>query len=406
MNYSHDIVIIGAGIIGLCTAFQLSKQDSLLKICVLEKENTYAKHQSGHNSGVIHSGIYYKPGSLKAQNCIRGYRMLIEFCNEHYIDYEICGKLIIAAEEKETDVLQFLYDNGIANGLSGLQVISPDEIKKFEPKADGVKAIFVPQTGIIDFKKVCKKLFELTRQSGVDFFFNEEVNGIKTGNKNVKTFTEKNTFDCSILISCAGLYSDRIAQMTNTGLDFKVIPFRGEYYKLKDESKPLVKNLIYPVPDKRFPFLGVHFTRRIDGVIEAGPNAALSLKREGYAKTDFNIKDAIEILSYEGFQKVFLKYWKTGLYEFYRSFSKKGFVKSLQRLIPSITGDDITEGGSGVRAQAIDNRGNIIDDFLFEESERIIHVCNAPSPAATSSLSIGDTLCRKVLNKCVLKNDL
>jgi L-2-hydroxyglutarate oxidase len=393
---NFDIIIIGAGIIGLSTAYKLLEKDSSLKISIIEKENSVAAHQTGHNSGVIHSGIYYKPESLKAVNCITGYKMLLEFCDENNIPYDICGKIIVATEEKELSSLQTLFERGNANGLEGTKIISKDEIKEFEPFATGIKGIFVPQTGIVDYKIVSKKIAEIIVSKGAELKFGEEVLDIKLIGNEVNVKTNKGNFSSKVVIGCAGLYSDKIAEMTNSKTDFKIIPFRGEYYKLKDSAKHLVRNLIYPVPDPEFPFLGVHFTKRIDGMIEAGPNAVLAFKKEGYKKSDFDLNELLNTLSYSGFHKVALKYWKTGFYEMYRSFSKNEFVKSLQRLIPEITSDDITEGGSGVRAQACDKNGKLIDDFLIIENEKVINICNAPSPAATSSLSIGETIAGKV----------
>ncbi len=394
---NYDIIIIGAGIIGLSAAYKLLEKNSSLQICILEKENTVAFHQTGHNSGVIHSGIYYKPGSLKAINCITGYKMLLDFCDENKITYDICGKIIVATEEKELTSLQTLFDRGNANGLSGTKIISKEEIKEFEPHATGIKGIFVPQTGIVDYKLVSKKIAELIKNKGAEINFGEEVLDIKIDGNEINVKTPKENYVSKVVISCAGLYSDKIAEMTNTKTDFRIIPFRGEYYKLRDSAKHLVKNLIYPVPDPEFPFLGVHFTKRIDGMIEAGPNAVLALRKEGYKKTDFDLSELVDTLSYKGFRKVAAKYWKTGFYEMYRSFSKNEFVKSLQRLIPSIRSEDVVEGGSGVRAQACDSKGKLIDDFLIIENEKVINICNAPSPAATSCLSIGDTIAEKVL---------
>lgn len=395
---NYDIIIIGAGIIGLSTAYKLLKKNPSLKICIIEKENTVAAHQTGHNSGVIHSGIYYKPGSLKAINCITGYKMLIEFCDVNKISYDICGKIIIATDENELNSLHTLFDRGNANGLAGTKIISKEEIKEIEPFATGIKGIFVPQTGIVDYKVVSQKIAEIIISKGAEIKFGEEVLDFKLNGNEVYIKTNKNNYTSKIVVGCAGLYSDKIAEMTNSKTDFKIIPFRGEYYKLRDSAKHLVKNLIYPVPDPEFPFLGVHFTKRIDGMIEAGPNAVLAFKKEGYKKSDIDPCELMNTLSYSGFHKVAAKYWKTGFYEMYRSFSKTEFVKSLQRLIPEITSADITEGGSGVRAQACDKNGKLIDDFLILENERVINICNAPSPAATSSLSIGETIAGKVFN--------
>ncbi len=398
LKNKFDVTVIGAGIIGLSTAYKLSEKDSSLKICIIEKENGVARHQTGHNSGVIHSGIYYKPGSLKALNCITGYKMLLDFCDVNEIDYKICGKIIVATGEKELPALQTLFERGNENGLTGLKIISRDGLKEFEPNVTGIKGIHVPQTGIVDYKLVSEKLAGLLKIKGVEIKFGEEVKDvkIKSEEKEVEIKTNKDKYCSSVLISCAGLYSDKIALMLNDKIDFKIIPFRGEYYNLEESAAGLIKNLIYPVPDPEFPFLGVHFTRRMDGTVEAGPNAVLALKKEGYKKSDFNIYETWDTLAFRGFQKIALRYWKTGFYEMYRSISKKEFVRSLQRLVPVISAGDLSIGGSGVRAQACSKDGKLIDDFLFIENERAINVCNAPSPAATSSLSIGETISEKV----------
>jgi L-2-hydroxyglutarate oxidase len=393
-----DIIIIGAGIVGLGTAYNLLKKDSSLKLCIIEKESGPAMHQTGHNSGVIHSGIYYKPGSLKALNCIRGYQMLVEFCTEHRIPFDICGKVIIATEEKETERLEDLHQRGLANGLSGCRLITSDEIKELEPNAAGLKGIFVPQTGIVDYRIVSEYLAHLLNEMGCRIIYNEQVQSIKEYSADIKVTTNESHYTAKKCVACAGLFADRIASMTGKVPDFRIIPFRGEYYEIRADKRYLVRNLIYPVPDPEFPFLGVHFTRRVDGSVEAGPNAVLAFKREGYKKNDFNLKDSFDTLTFSGFRKLAARYRHTGLDEFKRSFSKKQFTRSLRRLIPSITEIDLIAGGAGVRAQACGKDGNLIDDFLFIEDELMINVCNAPSPAATASLSIGDTIAEKVLN--------
>ena len=395
----YDITIVGAGIVGLATAYQILNKKPELKLLILEKENDVAKHQTGNNSGVIHSGIYYKPGSLKAKNCINGYRMLLEFCDRENIKYEICGKVIVATEEWELPILNNLYERGKLNGLEKIKKILKAELKEIEPYANGIEAIFVPYTGIIDFKEVSKKLKEKIQNFGGEIIFNQNVVDIKKMNTSIEVITNSKTYETKLLVTCAGLYSDRLARLTQKNLPLRIIPFRGEYYKIKDEKKYLVRNLIYPVPNPDFPFLGVHFTRMIDGKVEAGPNAVLSFKREGYKKSDLSLKDTLEIFGWKGFQKVMAKYWKIGLGEFYRSYSKGAFTKALQRLIPEIQKDDLVPGGAGIRAQACDDKGNLIDDFYFVEEERIIHVCNAPSPAATASLSIGNYIAEKVFER-------
>ncbi len=395
---TFDITIIGAGIVGLATGYRLLLNEPSLKILILEKEEKIAKHQTGNNSGVIHSGIYYKPGSLKAKNCRTGYKMLLEFCDRHEIKYEICGKLIVAKNEKETESLLKIYDRGIKNGLDGLKLIDKSEIINYEPKATGVKAIYVPQTGIIDFKKVAAKYAEIIEQNGGEIKFGREVIKINAGESEIEVITKTGSFVSKKLVSCAGLYSDRIARLTNSNLPVRIIPFRGEYYKVKESRRNIINGLIYPVPDIRFPFLGVHFTKQIDGGVEVGPNAVLAFKREGYSKMSFNPKDFFETFTWPGFYKVINKYWRMGIGEFYRSFNKNAFVKELQKFVPEISKNDLEKGGAGVRAQACDKSGGLIDDFYFIEDKNIIHVINAPSPAATASLAIGEFIAKKILS--------
>ncbi len=392
----YDVVIVGAGIVGLATGVNLIEQNPGIKILVLEKENKIAPHQTGHNSGVIHSGIYYKPGSLKAVNCRKGYERLIKFCNEREIEYDICGKVIVATDEKELPYLKTLYERGIENGLENLKMLSASELKEYEPHVNGIAGIHVPQTGIIDFKVVAENYADFIREHGGEIVLNTKAQQCTEKNDEVEIITNKKVYSAKYLITCAGLQSDRVAKKTAPHISVRIIPFRGEYYKIKEEKKHLVKNLIYPVPDPNFPFLGVHFTRMIDGKVEAGPNAVLAFKREGYKKTDFSLTDTLETFTWPGFIKVAKKYWRTGFGEFYRSFSKAAFVKALQRLLPEITADDLEPGGSGVRAQACDVTGGLLDDFYIEKGRRIIHVLNAPSPAATASLAIGETIAKNV----------
>ncbi len=393
----YDFIIVGAGIVGLATALKLLEKKSKQKILILEKENQIAAHQTGNNSGVIHSGIYYKPGSLKAKNCVSGYNMLLDFCNKHNVKYDLCGKVIVAFDKSELNYLDILMERGNANGLKNLRKISKEEISEIEPHVNGLEGIFVPQTGIIDYKKVSEKYVEVFLSNGGIINLNEQVIDFRESSSYVEVVTTKGNYAANAVITCAGLHSDVIAKRTEHKLDLKIIPFRGEYYKIREERKYLVNNLIYPVPDPAFPFLGVHFTRMIDGGVEAGPNAVLAFKREGYKKTDFSIKDTYEILTWPGFQKVAKKYWRTGFGEFYRSFNKKAFVKALQRLVPEINEEDLIPGGSGVRAQACDRTGGLLDDFSIIKNTRILHVCNAPSPAATSSLAIGEHITSEVL---------
>ena len=379
---------------GVATAYQLLNETSDCEIILLEKENRVAAHQTGNNSGVIHSGIYYKPGSLKAKNCLRGYDFLIDFCKKHNIDYELCGKVIVAINEHEISALEKLYDRGNEHGLKGLKYLTSQEIKEIEPECTGVKGVFVPQTGIVDYKRVTEKLAEeVLQNSRASILLSSKVNAISYGDSRVNiAYTSpegKKNIQVDYAINCAGLYCDKIAELSGEKLNVKIIPFRGEYYTVKPERAHIIKNLIYPVPDSNFPFLGVHFTRRITGEIEAGPNAVFAFKREGYKKTDFSASEFLESIFWRGFQKVAFKYWQTGIGEYYRSFSKRAFTKALQKLVPAVTMNDLEPAGAGVRAQACDKQGNLIDDFYIQESEQFIHVLNAPSPAATSSLSIG-----------------
>jgi len=395
----YDIIIIGAGIVGLASALKMLEKNPNLKLLILEKENDVSQHQTGNNSGVIHSGIYYKPGSLKALNCIRGYKMLIDFCNRNEVNYKITGKIIVATSEEEIPILNNIYERGLQNGLDGLKKLNLNQMKEFEPYVNGIAGIFVPQTGIIDYFEVSKKYLELILKYNCKIKFNHCVSDIKIRTDFSEVITENESFNSKVVVTCAGLQSDRIAKMTHPELPLRIIPFRGEYYKLKSEKTYFVNSLIYPVPNPEFPFLGVHFTRMINGDVEAGPNAVLALKREGYSKTSFNLRDTIDTLTWKGFYKIVRKNWKVGLYEYYRSFSKKAFVSALQKLIPEIQEEDLIAGGAGVRAQACSKDGGLLDDFYIVEDKRIIHVCNAPSPAATASLSIGDYISEKVMQQ-------
>ncbi len=397
MNY--DIVIVGAGIIGLSTSLNIVEQNPSLKVLIIEKEAAVAQHQSGHNSGVIHSGIYYRPGSLKAKNCIEGYNLLVEFCKTWDIPYEICGKVIVATSQEELGMLDTLYKRGVENGLKGIEKISRDQIKEREPNAEGLMGLLVPQTGIVDFKSIAGKYAEISTEHGVDLRFNHLVEDLIQKPNGVEVVTSEGTFATKCLINCAGLHSDRIALKINPKLPLRIIPFRGEYYLVKDEKRNLVKSLIYPVPNPEFPFLGVHFTRMVNGNVEAGPNAVLAFKREGYQKKDISIFDTYDAFSWRGFQRVALKYWKEGLGEFYRSYRKKAFVSALQQLVPNIQERDLVPGGSGIRAQACNREGKLLDDFYFYETNNMVHVLNAPSPAATSSLAIGKAISERVLAK-------
>ena len=396
MSAQYDVAIIGGGIVGLATALKLLQCNPRQRVVLLEKEAELASHQTGHNSGVIHSGIYYKPGSLKALNCQRGYQLLVDFCQLQQIPYELCGKIIVATQESEIPLLNNLLARGQQNGLSGLKKIGREELKEYEPHVEGLAGMVVPQTGIVDYKQVAGRYGVLIRDLGGKIQLSEKVLAIQERGSYRVVVSPKEAYQAKLVINCCGLYSDRVARLTHPRLDYKIIPFRGEYFKLKKEKEHLVKNLIYPVPDPHFPFLGVHFTRMIGGGIEAGPNAVLAFKREGYKKTDIDLAELAESLAWPGFQRVALRYWKTGLGEMYRSFSKAAFTRALQKLIPAIQQQDLIPGGAGVRAQACDRIGGLIDDFKIMEDKNIIHVCNAPSPAATSSLAIGETLAAMV----------
>ena len=391
MSNQYDIIFIGGGIVGTASALKLLEKKQL-RILLLEAEDSLAKHQTGNNSGVIHSGLYYKPGSLKALNCTRGREMLYRFCEEHSIPHERCGKIVVAADESELPQLKMLEERGIENGLQGIKRLTKEEIKEFEPHANGIEALYVPQTGIVDYTAVTNKYAKLIMKNGGEIKLNSKAVSIKVNCNQIVVQTEQDEFKSKYLVNCGGLYSDKIAKMSGVNPDVKIIPFRGEYYELKKERRHLVKNLIYPVPDPQFPFLGVHFTRMIHGGVEAGPNAVLAFKRTGYKKTDIDISQIAEMLLYPGFWKMAKQHYKMGWEEFKRSFSKKLFVKSLQKLIPELTEDDILPGGAGVRAQALDRNGKLLDDFRIIQTDKMIHVLNAPSPAATASLSIGNTI--------------
>lgn len=396
----YDVTVVGGGIVGLATALRIKEQNPNLKLLIIEKEDVVAKHQTGHNSGVIHSGLYYKPGSLKATNCIKGYDMLLDFCQKEDIKYDLCGKIVVATQPEQISILDGLFERGKQNGLDGFKMLDAEQIKEYEPHVKGLKGFFVPQTGIIDYTDVCKKYLEKTQKLGGEIAFGEKVLSISSKNDISVIQTSKKTYETKLVVNCAGLYSDKVGQMTDSKVDsLKIIPFRGEYFEIKPEKQYLVKNLIYPVPDPNFPFLGVHFTRMIHGGVEAGPNAVLAFRREGYKKLDIHFGELFETLGFSGFRKVAMKYWQTGLGEMYRSFSKAAFTKALQELIPEIQSDDLVAGAAGVRAQACDRDGGLLDDFAIFENQQAINVCNAPSPAATSSLSIGQTVSELVLKR-------
>lgn len=388
----YDVIIAGAGIVGLATGLKILEKKPDAKLLIIEKEAGIARHQTGHNSGVIHSGIYYKPGSLKAVNCISGYKQLLEFCDKENVPYNICGKVIAATDESEIPYLEILYERGVANGLANIKKITKEELKEFEPHANGIKGIHVPYTGIIDYTKVSDKYAEKIIAAGGEITLSEKVIGLNNTVDEIEVDTSRKSYKCKKFVNCCGLYSDRFYNQDGKAIDVRIIPFRGEYYKIKEDKQYLVNNLIYPVPNPEFPFLGVHFTRMINGGVEAGPNAVLAFKLEGYKKTSFNFFDTVRIFSWPGFMKVALKFYKVGFGEFKRSFNKKAFVKALQKLLPEIQEDDLVAGGSGVRAQAVGRNGKLIDDFVINRNGNVINVLNAPSPAATSSLAIGDTI--------------
>jgi (S)-2-hydroxyglutarate dehydrogenase len=388
-NSRHDAIIVGGGIVGLAVALEITRRFRRLRLLLLEKEDGVAQHQSGHNSGVIHSGVYYKPGSLKARLCVEGAHAMVEFCREHGIPYQVCGKVIVATHAEEFSRLEELRRRGEANGLSGLRLIGADELHAIEPHANGLRALVVPSTGITDYAAVCRKYAELVRAQGGTILTSTAVTGLRQLTGEVVVETTGPSFSTTHLINCAGLFSDRISRMAGVKPDVMIVPFRGEYYDLVPERSSLVRALVYPVPDPRFPFLGVHFTRRVNGSVDAGPNAVLAFRREGYRRTDFNLHDLASSLAFPGFWRMAAKHWRSGLDEFHRSFSKPAFVRALQRLVPEVREQDLVPSGSGVRAQALKRDGTLEDDFQFVPSGKILHVLNVPSPAATASIPIG-----------------
>ncbi len=388
----YDVIIVGGGVVGLGVGLEITRRFPRCRLLLLEKEETVARHQSGHNSGVIHSGIYYKPGSLKARLCVTGAAAMVEFCRQHNVPHKVCGKVIVATTEDELPRLEELRKRGETNGLTGLRIIEREELREIEPNAAGLKALVVPSTGITDYALVCQKYAELIGGKGGVVKTGAAAIRIKRSSSEIVVETPKGAFAANALINCAGLYSDRISRLAGDEPGVMIVPFRGEYYDIVPERASLVNALIYPVPDPRFPFLGVHFTRRITGKVDAGPNAVLALAREGYHHTDINLRDLASSLGYSGFWKMVCKNWRSGIGEWYRSLSKAAFVDALQRLLPAIRDNDLTPGGSGVRAQALKPDGALVDDFQFVPSGKILHVLNVPSPAATASLMIGKTV--------------
>ncbi|MBN2138189.1 MAG: L-2-hydroxyglutarate oxidase [Sedimentisphaerales bacterium] len=391
-NVDFEIVIVGGGIVGLASAYKIASSHPGIRLCVLEKEDTLAAHQTGHNSGVIHSGLYYKPGSAKSRTCAKGRRELVRFAAEHGIAHDICGKIIVATSEKELGRLDELFEKGRANEIEGIEKIGPERIEEIEPACRGIAGILVPCTGIIDFTEVTKKLAKLTEAAseGNKVLTGHEVTGFEKHDFYTKVVTNRGGFSTKYVVNCAGLQCDRMAKLDGVEPGMRIIPFRGDYYELTESAREKVKGLIYPVPDPAFPFLGVHFTRMIDGSVECGPNAVFSFKREGYGKTDFSFRDSWDSLKFWGTWKLFMKNWRYGLGEYVRAFSKARFLKSLQRLMPSLQADQIKPSKAGVRAQALGPGGELIDDFCIKREGNSIHVLNAPSPAATASLAIGE----------------
>lgn len=388
MDRQFDLVIIGAGIVGLATAMEAVRRLPHLRIAVLEKEAEIARHQSGHNSGVIHSGIYYTPGSLRARNCVAGAAAMVAFCRQHELPYHICGKVIVATEAAELPRLHKLYERGLANGVANLSLIGSEQLRELEPHAAGIAAVHVPGAGITDYARVARTYAEVMAAGGGTLLTGCSVNGIRQEAALVLE-TTRGAIAARWAINCAGLHSDRVRKLAGLSEGPQIVPFRGEYYEVVPEATGLIRGLIYPVPDPQFPFLGVHFTRKVRGGVEAGPNAVLALGREGYRKGDVNMCDLAGTLTFPGFWRMAARHWRSGLAEMARSYSKRLFTQSLQRLVPEIEERDLLPGGSGVRAQAMDSGGRLLDDFSIVPGERMIHVCNVPSPAATASLVIG-----------------
>ena len=385
------VAIIGGGLVGLATAYRLLERFSSIQLLLLEKEDGPGRHQSGHNSGVLHSGLYYKPGSKRAILARQGIRQMVEFCRVHGIAHEQCGKVVVAAAEEERPRLQALFERGLANGLNGIRMLDREQIGEMEPHAAGVAAIHVPEEGIVDYEMVSRVLASQIGERGGEIKYRSEVTRLRQGSRWI-IHTRSGDHEADFLINCSGLHCDRVSRMAGNRDPAKIVPFRGEYYKLRPERQHLVRNLIYPVPDPSFPFLGVHFTRLIHGGVEAGPNAVLATAREGYRKTDFSLRDTVETLTYRGFWRFFLRYPAMCWAELRRSFSKELFCRSLRRLVPEVRIGDLGPGGAGVRAQALSPAGQLVDDFYFVRQPHALHVLNAPSPAATASLAIGDEI--------------
>lgn len=387
-DQAHTVAIVGGGIVGLATTLVLTERFPSCGVVVVEKEHAVAQHQTGHNSGVIHAGIYYRPGSYKAQLCVEGVQLMKAFCDANGIRYEHCGKVVVATSEEELPRLQTLFERGTANGVPGLKMIGREEMRELEPHARALRALHSPFTAIVDYTEVTRAMARTLAQRGVSVLTGRRVHAIRRADGGLVLETGQGEVVARHLINCAGLYADAVARLMGVQPDVQIIPFRGEYYTLR-QGQQLVRGLIYPVPDPEFPFLGVHFTKRIQGDIEAGPNAVLAFAREGYRMRQINVAELLRVLGYRGFWAMAAKYWRTGAYEFYRSLSKPAFVRALQKLVPDLQGSDMVPGGSGVRAQAVSRDGALVDDFKISETPDAIHVLNAPSPAATASLAIG-----------------
>lgn len=395
---AYDVLIVGGGIVGLATACVLSGRFPGKRVAIVEKEAGLARHQTGHNSGVLHSGIYYRPGSMKAATCLAGREAMIAFCEREGVTYRVCGKVIVGVDEADQNRLEALYRQGIQNRVP-CQLLSSAEFRELEPHAAGVSAILVHDTGIVDFRQVCARLAERVQESGHEIITRMKVEQLIEQQDKVVIRTNVEDFEARIVVNCAGLFSDRVAAFSGSKPTAKIVPFRGEYYMLKPEAKHLCRNLIYPMPDPQFPFLGVHFTRTIDDIVECGPNAVLAFAREGYRKTDLNAYDLAETITYPGFLRLARRHFRMGLGEMWRSWNKAAFVRALQRLIPEISAEHLETAPAGVRAQAITPDGKLLDDFALAETRRVVHVVNAPSPAATASLSIG----KRIVDRLALR---
>jgi L-2-hydroxyglutarate oxidase len=390
-----DVAIVGGGIIGLATAYRLSQRYPAVRAIVLEKEREIAQHQTGHNSGVLHSGIYYKPGSLRAKNCREGKLAMQQFCDAENIPYELCGKVIVAVDASELPQLERIYERGQANGVR-CALIDKERLREIEPHVRGVKAIHVPEAGIIDYRQVCERLAQRVIEHGGKVLTQARATAMFRRNGRMIVESTAGEVEARYVVTCGGLHSDRLTRLSGQTPTVRIVPFRGEYYELKPSAQHLCRGLIYPVPDPNFPFLGVHFTRMIHGGVECGPNAVLAFAREGYYKTSFNLLDCLETLTYSGFLRLMARHWRAGMHELWRSLSKRAFVAALQRLVPEIRGEDLVSAPAGVRAQALTPQGELVDDFLIQESDLVINVCNAPSPAATASLNVGNLIVDKL----------